>query len=113
MSMPAVSTTGDANASNRLQVGLQLVAKQLASTHLDALAGAIGKDDTQASRIRSNQLGATVQDAVRLMYAAGLKVVPVDRVCVDGATYQAMATIAAKAMGNAEIAQKLTWDDQQ
>jgi hypothetical protein len=111
--MPAVSTATDASASNRLQAGLQLVAKQLASTSLDMLRLAIGKDDTQTSRIRSNQLGATVPDVMRLLYAAGLKVVPVDRVCVDGATYQAMATIAAKAMGNAEIAQKLTWDDQQ
>lgn len=90
-----------------------MIAKQLASTPLDALGVAIGKDDTQLSRIRSGQLGATVQDVARLLYAAGLKVVPVDRVCVDGATYQAMATIAAKAMGNAEIAQRLTWDDQQ
>lgn len=113
MSIPQVSSLGDANTSNRLNVGLQLLAKQLASTPLDTLAAAIGKDDTQASRIRSNQLGATVQDVARLLYASGLKIVPVDRVCVDGATYQAMATIAAKAMGNAEIARRLTWDDQQ
>jgi hypothetical protein len=113
MSMPAVSTLGDSNTSNRLQAGLQLLAKQLASTPLDTLATAVGKDDTsQISRIRSGQLGATVQDVARLMYAAGLKIVPVDRVCVDGATYQAMATIAARAMGDAEIARKLTWDDQ-
>ena len=113
MSMTAVSALGDANTSNRLQAGLQLLAKQLSSTPLDTLAGAIDKDDTQVSRIRSGQLGATVQDVARLMYAAGLKIVPVDRVCVDGATYQAMATIAAKAMGNADIAKRLTWDDQQ
>lgn len=112
MSMAPVSVVDDANASNRLQAGLQLVAKCLSRTSLEVLAKAIEKDDTQVSRIRSGQLGTNVNDMARLLYAAGLKIVPVDRVCVDGATYQAMATIAAKAMSNAEIAQKLTWDDQ-
>ncbi len=111
--MAEASASVDSMASNRLQAGLQLVAKALSSTSLEVLSKAIGKDDTQTSRIRSGQLGAAVQDVVRLLYAAGLKAVPADRVCVDGPTYQAMATIAARAMGNAEIAQKLTWDDQQ
>jgi len=112
--MAELSTSAEASASTRLQSGLQLIAKALAGTPLDALAHAIGKaETTQVSRIRSGQLGASVQDVARLLYAAGLKVVPADRVCVDAATYQAMATIAARAMGNAEIAQKLTWDDQQ
>ncbi len=96
----------------RLEQGLRLVAKNLGGTSLDVLSQALGKDDSQVSRIRSGQLGATVQDVTRMLYAAGLKIVPVDRVCVDGPTYQAMATIAARAMANAEIAQKLTWDDQ-
>lgn len=97
----------------RLEAGMRLIAQALGSTSLDVLAGAIGKDDSQASRIRSGQLGATVQDVVRLLYASGLKVVNADRICVHQPTYQAMATIAARAMANEEIAQKLTWDDLQ
>jgi hypothetical protein len=99
-------------SAERLEAGLRLIATTLGGTSLETLSQAIGKDDTQASRIRSGQLGATVQDVARMLYAAGLKVVPVDRVCVDGPTYQAMATIAARAMANAQIAQQLTWGDQ-
>lgn len=109
--MAELSQDLDPIASNRLQAGLQSVATALSRTSLDVLCKAIGKDDTQASRIRSGQIGASVQDVVRLLYAAGLKVVNADRVCIHGPTYQAMATIAARAMANAEIAQKLTWDD--
>ena len=111
--MPSVSTPADAIASKALQSALQLVAKHLASTPLNVLALAVGKDDTQVSRIRSGQLGATTADVLRLFYAAGLKVVLADRVCVDGATYQAMAAIAAKAMADPEISRKLIWGDQQ
>lgn len=96
----------------RLEAGLRLISQKLGSTSLETLAHAIGRDDSQVSRIRSGQLGATVHDVAKMLYAAGLKVVPADRVCVDGATYQAMATIAARAMANEEIAQKLTWGDQ-
>lgn len=96
----------------RLEAGLRLIAKNLGGASLDTLSQAIGRDDSQVSRIRSGQLGATVQDVARLLYAAGLKVVPIDRVCVDGATYQAMATIAARAMANEKIAKEITWGDQ-
>jgi methylphosphotriester-DNA--protein-cysteine methyltransferase len=97
----------------RLEAGMRLISQALSRTSLDALASAIGKDDSQASRIRSGQLGATVQDVARMLYASGLKVVSADRVCVHQPTYQAMATIAARAMADQEIAQRLTWDDLQ
>ncbi len=110
--MPSLSYTSSAMTSKALQSGLQLIAKCLSGTALETLAAAIGKDDTtQVSRIRSGQLGAQVSDVARMLYAAGLKVVPVDRVCVDRATYEAMSTIAAKAMSNPEISRKLTWDE--
>lgn len=96
----------------RLQAGLRLIAASLGGASLETLAQAIGRDDTQVCRIRSGQLGATVQDVARLLYAAGLKVVPADRVCVDGPTYQALSTIAARAMANEEFARRLVWDDQ-
>ena len=100
-----------ATASKRLQGSLQLVATALATTSLEALAAAIGKDDTQASRIRSGQLGATVQDMVRLLHAAGLKCVASDRVCVDRARYEAMVTMASAAMSDEQTVRRLTWDE--
>lgn len=110
MSMPTSSAPIDAGASKRLQAGLQAVAQALAAASLTALAQAIAKDESTACRIRSEECKVSLSDAVRLLYAAGIKCVPVDRVCVDGATYQALTTIAAKAMARPEVVQQLVWD---
>lgn len=99
--------------SKRLQAGLQLVATRLAGTSLDVLSRAIEREDTQVSRIRSNQLGATVQDCIKLLYAAGLKCVPVDRVCVKRAKYEAMVTMTTAAMSCEETVRRLTWEEEQ
>jgi hypothetical protein len=109
--MNPVSPPPDTNALNRLQSGLQTVARAMSGASLPALAKAVAKDDSHACRIRSEETKVTISDAVRLLYAAGLKVVAVDRVCVDRATYEAMSTIAAKAMSNPAISRQLTWDD--
>lgn len=106
MSAEAVAT-----ASKRLQGSLQLVAMALSSTSLDVLAAAIGKDDTQTSRIRSGQLGATIPDVVKLLHAAGLKTVSADKVCVDRARYEAMVTMASAAMSDEQTVRRLTWDE--
>lgn len=97
--------------SKRLQGSLQSVAAALARTPLDALATAIGKDDTQASRIRSGQLGASVADVVKLIHAAGLKVVSAEKVCVDRAMYEAIVTVNARAMADEQTVRRLTWDE--
>ncbi len=97
--------------SKRLQASLQSVSAALAKTSLDTLASAIGKDDTQVSRIRSGQLGATVTDFVKLLHAAGLKAVPLGKVCVDRDMYHAMVTVNAKAMSDEQTVRRLTWDE--
>lgn len=109
--MDEASVGPNASASKTLQAGLQRVEQALASTSLDTLASAIGKDDTQVCKIRSGELGAKVKDVIRLLHAAGLKVVPADRVCVQREKYEAMVTIAAAAMADPATARRLTWDE--
>lgn len=109
--MSAVSDSTTATASNRLQAGLQLVAGSLAKTPLDVLAREVGKDDTQMSRIRSNQLGANVNDVVKMIYAAGMKVVSAEKICVDRARYEAMVSMVAAAMSDEQTVRRLTWDE--
>ena len=94
-----------------LQAGLRAVAGALSSTPLDVLAAAIGKDDTVACRVRSEEIKVTMSDALRLIYAAGYKAVPLSKICVDRDTYQALATIAGKAMADPEMSQRLVWDE--
>ena len=109
--MAASSDAGDAGPSKTLQAGLQAVATALATTPLDALAAAISKDDTVACKVRAGQANTSLPDAVRLLYAAGLRVVPADKVCIDRATYEAMATIATRAMAHPDIARRITLDE--
>lgn len=109
--MTELSPEAQAIHSKRLQGSLQAVATALSQTPLDALATAIGKDDTQLSRIRSGQLGATVQDVVKLLHAAGLKVVGAEKVCVDRAMYEAIVTVNARAMADEQTVRRLTWDE--
>lgn len=109
--MAALSQDATAIASKRLQGTLQLVATSLSRTSLDVLAQASGLDDTQMSKVRSGQLGAKVNELVRMLDAAGLKVVSVDRVCVDRARYEAMVTMASAAMADEQTVRRLTWDE--
>jgi hypothetical protein len=109
--MTQLSVDIAATQSNSLQASLQLVATKLAAVPLDVLARAISKDTTQASKIRSNQLGVQIDDAVRMLAAAGLKVVSVDKVCVDKARYDAVVVLAVAAMRDPETARRLTADE--
>jgi hypothetical protein len=96
----------------RSQASLRVVAQALSATPLEALAEAIGKDDSTASRVRSEEARVSISDAVRLITAAGLKVVAADKVCVDRARYEAMVTIASAAMADQQTARRLTWDEE-
>lgn len=109
--MTEMSAESAAADSKRLQGTLQSIATALAATPLEVLAKAIGKDDTQASRIRSGQLGTTVQDLARMLHAAGLKCVSAEKVCVDRARYEAMVTMASAAMSDEQTVRRLTWDE--
>lgn len=105
--MSTSSVKPPATACNSLQDALQAVATALAGTSLEVLCRAVGKDDTVVCKVRSGQANVSLTDAVRLMMAAGLKVVPVDRVCVDARTYDAVTTIAERAMADPECARRL------
>lgn len=109
--MAELSQDQVSNNSKTFQSGWKLVETRLAGTSLDVLARAIDKDDSQTSKIRSGQLGAQIKDVIRLLSAAGLKVVPSDRVCVQREKYEAMVTIASAAMADPETAHRLTWDE--
>lgn len=115
--MAAVSAALRATASNAgapdIAVLLRGVARALAAAPLPTLAESIGRDDTTACRIRSEEVKVTISDAVRLLHAAGLKAVPLRKVCVDREVYQAMTTIASRAMADEQTARRLTWDEDQ
>lgn len=91
----------------------QVLLHVLAKMPLDAIAKAISKDDSTASRVRSGESRLTVGEFCDLVDAAALKLVSVDKVCVDRRKYQALATIAAAAMADQASMEKLVWDGEQ
>lgn len=109
--MNALSPEATAIQSNAVQVGLRAVASALASASLDALAAAIGKDDSSVCRIRAEETKVSMSDAVRLIYAAGKKVVGREKVCVDRARYEALVVMASAAMADEQTVRRLTWDE--
>lgn len=109
--MAESSAPADADARNDPQSALRVVASALAATPLDVLAAAIGKDESTACRIRSEEAKVSISDAVRLIYAAGKKVVSAEKVCVDREMYEAMVSVTSRAMSDAQTVRRLTWDE--
>lgn len=74
-----------------------------------ALAAAMGVSESTVSRM----LAPDHLDKMALMLAhAGLKVVPIERICVDRQMFDAMSCIASRAMADEAVAQRLTWEDE-
>lgn len=91
---------------------LQGLLQRLARMPLAEIARAIGKSESTACRVRDGESPLTLAECIDLLDAAGLKVVDKGKVCVDRAIYDAMASVATKAMGTPEIARQLVWDDE-
>jgi hypothetical protein len=72
------------------------------------VAQVLGVSETTVSRIKTEKL----EDAITLMCHLGFKVVDESRVCVDRAAYEAMSTLARKAMACDATARRLIWDEQ-
>ena len=73
-----------------------------------AIAAAQGVSESTISRIKSDKL----EDAILLLMHLGFKVVPEGKVCVDRSMYEALTTIASKAMADGAISRKLVWEDE-
>lgn len=101
------SATLALDGDTALNTGLRLITSELAKARLETLAKAIQKEESQVSRIRSEEVGAKINEVARLLYAVGLKVVSADCVTVKRETYEAVATIVMKAMADPEVARRL------
>lgn len=86
-----------------------MVLTRLQDTGIQAsLAIAQGVSESTISRIKNEKL----EDAITLLVHLGFKVVSESKVCVDRSMYQAMVTIAGRAMSDSSTAQKLVWEDE-
>jgi len=104
--MTPLSTTPVERARKISSTVLQRVQRDASQI---AIAAAIGVSESTVSRM----LAPDHLDKMSLLLAhAGLKVVPVERVCVDRQMYEAMSRIASRAMADEETAQRLVWEDE-
>jgi hypothetical protein len=109
--MTQASADHGAGTSKTAQDSLRLVAQAISRAPLDQLAAAINKDDSTVSRVRSGDAKVSMDDAIRLLHAVGLRVVPIDSVVVNSSKYEAVLTMATAAMADPEIARRLTRAD--
>lgn len=103
--MAEASAVPPASARNLVQVILQ----RLARVKNSRVAEAIGKDESQVSRIVAGDSGIKLADLYPFLEALDLKVVDRSKVCVDRSVFEAYRTLAAKAMTEPE---SLQWGDE-
>ena len=92
--MSAVSPQPTASARKLLQVILQRVAK----VNLQAVADAIGRDESTACRIVSGESGVRLTVLYEFLKTLDLKIVDARRICIDADQYNALLFLAKKAM---------------
>lgn len=112
--MAELSAPGGASSSNPapdLGNPVATLATRLSRVSLEDMRRVLGKDVTVCSRIRSGERDATLQELARLIPLCGLKLVPVEKVCVDRKAYEAMSYIAHKALADQATSQRLIWDE--
>jgi transcriptional regulator with XRE-family HTH domain len=86
----------------------QMVMQRIASVKNQAVADAIGKDQSTVSRIVSGETGIKLDDLQPFLAALDLKVVGANQVCVDRDVYESYRTLARAAINDP---QKLSWDE--
>lgn len=72
------------------------------------LANAMGVSESTISRLKTEQL----EQFALVIAHLGLKVVDIEKVCVDREAYESMTYIASKAMSDKDISKKLIWEDE-
>lgn len=93
--------------TERARKSFSLALQRISAVGQNTIAGEIGVSAPTVSRFVSEDL----ERACLILANAGLKLVEVERVCVDMTMYQALATIAAGALGSPETIRKLVWED--
>lgn len=75
--------TALANPGQPLPTAAKTLSTRLARLELDAIAEVIGKDDTTACKVRSNERPCTVSQFCALLELAGLKLVTKEKQCIN------------------------------
>lgn len=77
----------------------QVLSTRLAKLDLDVIAEVIGKDDTTACKVRSNERPCTVSQFCALLDLAGLKLVTKEKQCVPADELQMLRRCYARLHG--------------
>lgn len=90
----------------------QIILRRLASKKNQAVAAAMGRDDSYISKISAGDVGIKLEDLGRFLDALDLKVVDKNQVCVSKEIHLSYKTLAAEYLtlqGESGIQQD--WDD--
>lgn len=101
LAFPIVGTAGNL-LTNTLR-------KRLETAKRDAMDEAMGKGESWTRKVLNDGVGVPLDDFPRLIALVGLKLVSVEKVCVDREVAEAMNTMHRKL---APHVPKLLWDDE-
>lgn len=104
-----MSTTPYPQPSATARTLSHVILHRLARVKNQAVAGAIGKDESTVSRIASGETGIKLDDLEPFLTALSLKVVSQEKICVDRNVFESYRILAAKAMTEPG---SLKWEDE-
>jgi predicted transcriptional regulator len=94
-------------APERARKSHSVALKHISAVGQNNIATEIGVSPPTVSRFVSEDL----ERACLILAIAGLKVVAIEKICVDQAMYSALVTFASAAMTSPETVQQLVWED--
>lgn len=84
--------------SAKARIFVQRILQRVANVKNQVVAEAIGKDESNVSRIVSGEIGIKLSDLHSFLDALSLKVVDRNQVCIDVDEYNAMLILTQRAM---------------
>ena len=110
----ALSAPFGAGASNPREGAAnprQALSTRLARLRLEDIGRVLGKDDTEACKVRSGDRRCSLVEWCAIIDLAGLKLVDKSRLCVKPDEFNFMRNMTARALANEQMARELTFED--
>lgn len=108
----ATSTEAVVNHPSTVRKAAHFLLKRLNRLPLATVAGALGKDESTACRVRSGERGCNAEEFCALLDVSGLKLVDKAKKCVDPRVFDFLLYEHEKSMGSGVFVRQLSNDDE-
>lgn len=103
---------GAGNHPSNVRKAAHFLLRRLNRLPLGIVAGALGKEESAACRVRSGERGCNAEEFCALLDVSGLKLVDKGKRCVDPKVYDFLVYVHRKSMGSAVFIEQLSNDEE-